>query len=40
MNGAICLWVQAILILLNQISPGCMSGNSDLDWIATFGSWG
>lgn len=40
MANAICLCMQAILILLNQISPGCMNGNSDLDWIATFGLLG
>lgn len=40
MSGDICLCVQAIPILLNPIFPGCMSGNSGLDWIATFGLWG
>lgn len=40
MANTICLCMQAIPILLNQISPGCMNGNSDLDWIATFGLLG
>lgn len=32
--------VQAILIHLNLISLDCMSGISDLDWIAIYGLWG
>jgi hypothetical protein len=32
--------MQATQILLNQISLGCMNGNSDLGWIVTYGLWG